>query len=238
MTANPAHLSPEAKANLPEHVAIIMDGNGRWAKQRHLPRIEGHRHGVEAVRSVVRAAGELGIKYLTLYAFSVENWKRPRTEVETLWRLLRYYLRKEVAHLMQNNIRLRAIGNLRTVIRESPHDHTPLVQLARCHLAWIQATRPSPTSDQLAESRQIVEAALTRSEFRLWTAYLTQAALLKAEGKPEDAVRRLNQALDLAPTEFKAVCTGQLDAIKQDKTKLSPEFPISPAFDPTDLIEQ
>ena len=73
-----AHLTPQALANLPTHVAIIMDGNGRWAKERQLPRVEGHRVGAESARAVVRAAGELGIKYLTLYAFSTENWNRPK----------------------------------------------------------------------------------------------------------------------------------------------------------------
>ena len=81
-TAQTAHLSPEAKASLPRHVAIIMDGNGRWAKERSLPRIEGHRAGAESARVIIRSAGEVGIKYLTLYAFSVENWNRPKEEVE------------------------------------------------------------------------------------------------------------------------------------------------------------
>lgn len=89
-----------------------MDGNGRWANSRSLPRAAGHKAGVEPVRMTVETCARLNVQSLTLYAFSVENWKRPRTEVETLWRLLRYYLRKEVAHLMRNNIRLRAIGRL------------------------------------------------------------------------------------------------------------------------------
>ena len=78
MSAHPVQLSPEAKAAVPVHVAVIMDGNGRWAKQRGLPRVEGHRNGVESVRQIVRTAGEVGVKYLTLYAFSVENWTRPK----------------------------------------------------------------------------------------------------------------------------------------------------------------
>ena len=99
-------------ASLPTHVAIIMDGNGRWAKQRHLPRVEGHRHGVESVRAVVRAAGELRIKYLTLYAFSVENWNRPKEEVDTLMNYLARYLKSEVAEFMRNNVRLEVIGQI------------------------------------------------------------------------------------------------------------------------------
>jgi undecaprenyl diphosphate synthase len=82
------HLSPDARANLPQHVAIIMDGNGRWARERHLPRIEGHRAGAESARVIIRTAGELGIKYLTLYAFSVENWNRPKDEVDALMKYL------------------------------------------------------------------------------------------------------------------------------------------------------
>jgi undecaprenyl diphosphate synthase len=103
-------LSPEAKANVPRHVAIIMDGNGRWARQRHLPRIEGHRTGAESARVIIRTAGELGIKYLTLYAFSVENWKRPRAEVSTLMTLLKRYLRLELGTLLKNDIRFKVIG--------------------------------------------------------------------------------------------------------------------------------
>ncbi|MHB8519250.1 MAG: isoprenyl transferase [Limisphaerales bacterium] len=112
MSTPTVHLSPQAQASMPTHVAIIMDGNGRWAKQRHLPRVEGHRHGVESVRAVVRAAGEAGIKYLTLYAFSVENWNRPKDEVDTLMRYLARFLRQEIAELNRNNVRLEAIGQI------------------------------------------------------------------------------------------------------------------------------
>ena len=96
----------------PRHVAIIMDGNGRWAKQRHLPRVEGHRNGVESVRAVVRAAGEAGVKYLTLYAFSVENWNRPKDEVDTLMKYLARFLKSEIGELNRNNVRLDAIGQI------------------------------------------------------------------------------------------------------------------------------
>jgi undecaprenyl diphosphate synthase len=97
---------------LPVHIAIIMDGNGRWANRRSLPRVAGHRAGVGPVRSTVETCARLGVKVLTLYAFSMENWKRPRAEVETLWRLLRYYLKRELPDLQQNGIRLQAIGKL------------------------------------------------------------------------------------------------------------------------------
>lgn len=101
---------PETPAQVPAHVAIIMDGNGRWAKQRGLPRIEGHRRGVETVRSIIDASKELGIRYLTLYAFSVENWKRPQDEVGALMSLLEYFLKRETATLVKNQVRLLAIG--------------------------------------------------------------------------------------------------------------------------------
>jgi undecaprenyl diphosphate synthase len=95
---------------LPAHVAIIMDGNGRWAARRHLPRVEGHRAGISAVRDVVETSARLGIDVLTLYAFSVENWKRPETEVRTLMSLLKRYLRLELGTLLSNNIRFSVIG--------------------------------------------------------------------------------------------------------------------------------
>ncbi|MCU1262420.1 MAG: Undecaprenyl pyrophosphate synthetase [Bryobacterales bacterium] len=99
-------------ARVPAHIAIIMDGNGRWANRRGLPRIAGHRAGVASVRETVETCAQIGVGVLTLYAFSVENWKRPRAEVEMLWRLLRLYLRKELDNLQRNNIRLEAVGRL------------------------------------------------------------------------------------------------------------------------------
>ncbi len=106
------HLSQEAKAALPAHVAIIMDGNGRWARERHLPRIEGHRAGAESARIIIRTAGELGLKYLTLYAFSVENWNRPKEEVDALMKYLVHYLKTETPELNKNNVRLEVIGQI------------------------------------------------------------------------------------------------------------------------------
>jgi len=98
--------------NLPRHVAVIMDGNGRWARERGLPHIEGHRRGAESVREIVRISGELGIDYLTLYAFSTENWNRPKAEVTGLMRLLEFYLKQEIAELNKSNVRLTAIGRI------------------------------------------------------------------------------------------------------------------------------
>lgn len=95
---------------LPRHIAIIMDGNGRWAKRRNLPRVEGHKAGSKSVREVVETCARLGIRYLTLYAFSKENWKRPRAEISTLWRLLEDYLKKDYKVLEKNQLRLKVIG--------------------------------------------------------------------------------------------------------------------------------
>jgi undecaprenyl diphosphate synthase len=112
MSSQTPHLSAQARASLPTHIAIIMDGNGRWAKERSLPRVQGHRNGVESVRATVRACGELGIQYLTLYAFSVENWNRPKDEVDTLMKYLARFLKQEIGELNRNNVRLEAIGQI------------------------------------------------------------------------------------------------------------------------------
>ncbi|MFV3013321.1 isoprenyl transferase [Clostridium botulinum] len=98
--------------NIPKHIAIIMDGNGRWAKERSLPRTMGHKAGVETIREIVKECNNLGVKYLTLYAFSTENWKRPKDEVSALMTLLVQYLRKEVKELNENNVIVNAIGNI------------------------------------------------------------------------------------------------------------------------------
>ena len=105
-----AQLNPE---RLPQHIAIIMDGNGRWAKKRRLPRIAGHREGIRVVRKVVEACVGLGVRWLTLYAFSVENWKRPQMEVKLLMSLLREYLKKEIPEMHKHNIRFGVIGRIR-----------------------------------------------------------------------------------------------------------------------------
>jgi undecaprenyl diphosphate synthase len=126
---------------VPGHIAIIMDGNGRWANRRSLPRIAGHRAGVNAVRETVESCARLGVGALTLYAFSTENWKRPRGEVDMLWRLLRIYLRRELGELQRNNIRLQAIGRLESlpvkvqdelesVIRQTAHNSGMQLNLA------------------------------------------------------------------------------------------------------------
>ena len=131
LLANLSPGSPEERAarlvdfgRLPRHIAIIMDGNGRWAAGRHLPRVEGHRAGIDAVRDTVETSARLGISVLTLYAFSVENWKRPDTEISALMGLLKHYLRLELKTLLKNNIRFHVIGQpdrLAKDIREELH---------------------------------------------------------------------------------------------------------------------
>src|SRR5437870_6176625 len=103
---------PSSSKPVPRHVAIIMDGNGRWARKRGLPRIKGHEKGAEAVRECVEGCGELKIEYLTLYAFSAENWQRPKSEVFALMRLLERFLKEKTAELREKNVRLQAIGRL------------------------------------------------------------------------------------------------------------------------------
>jgi undecaprenyl diphosphate synthase len=117
LSSDDKNLQEELKSGgkIPEHIAIIMDGNGRWAKQRTLPRVAGHREGVNSVRDIVEACGQLGVKCLTLYTFSTENWKRPLQEVSTLMRLLVKALRDETDRLYRNNVRLTAIGDLESL---------------------------------------------------------------------------------------------------------------------------
>jgi undecaprenyl diphosphate synthase len=107
------------RENLPKHIAIIMDGNGRWAKKRALPRVVGHEYGVKSVRTVAETAARLGVKYLTLYTFSTENWNRPQLEVKAIMALLVRTIRKEVATLQKNNIRLRTIGNIEALPKDA-----------------------------------------------------------------------------------------------------------------------
>ena len=105
-------LSVEAQELLPLHVAVIMDGNGRWAKSRGLSRVEGHRQGAESARAIIKAASEVGVKYLTLYTFSMENWNRPKLEVEAIMRYIAHYLKVEATELNKSNVRLEAIGQI------------------------------------------------------------------------------------------------------------------------------
>jgi undecaprenyl diphosphate synthase len=115
VSSAPAPATGAGQGRLPRHVAIIMDGNGRWAKRRHLPRIAGHRKGIEAAKETVRAAGDLGLEVITLYAFSTENWRRPAEEVSDLMGLLRHFIKADIEELAQNGVRLRVIGHYRAL---------------------------------------------------------------------------------------------------------------------------
>lgn len=121
---------------IPQHVAIIMDGNGRWAKQRGLPRIEGHRRGVETVRTVVDAARVIGIRYITLYAFSVENWKRPPEEVSGLMGLLDFFLKRELNNLIKNRVRLLTIGRTSELPRNVQTELNRVIAATKDFTEW------------------------------------------------------------------------------------------------------
>lgn len=160
----------DENANPPRHVAIIMDGNGRWAQQRGLPRTVGHRHGVEAVRRVTRAARELGVDYLTLYSFSTENWARPKSEVTELFSLLKVFIRRDLAELHQNNVRVVIIGQ-----REGlPGDILPLL---------VEAERL--TRNNTGQSLVIAFNYGARNEIALAAAKVAEKAVL-GEILPED----------------------------------------------------
>jgi|SRR5215471_13596212 len=152
---------------LPGHIAIIMDGNGRWANRRSLPRVAGHSAGVGPVRSTVETCARMGIGVLTLYAFSAENWKRPRAEVETLWRLLRFYLKKELPEMQQNNIRLQAIGRLEALPDAVRGELEAVVQATSRNSGLLVnlAVNYSGRAEILDAINGIIEAA--RSEGRL-----------------------------------------------------------------------
>ena len=176
---------------LPRHIAVIMDGNGRWAKRRHLPRVAGHRAGVEAVRTTVETSARLGIDVLTLYAFSVENWKRPPFEIEALMTFLKEYLRKELEHIHRNNIRFETIGRvneldesvqfeLRSAIRKTANNTGMVLNVALNYggrVELVDACRKL-LDKCLAEGRApetITEAEITR---HLYTANLPDPDLL------------------------------------------------------------
>ncbi|MGB6269423.1 MAG: polyprenyl diphosphate synthase, partial [Olleya sp.] len=119
------------KQHLPKHIAIIMDGNGRWAKQKGMLRASGHESGTKSVRQTVEACAEIGIKHLTLYAFSTENWKRPKLEVDTLMKLLVSSLKKEINTLLDNKIKLKAIGNLKSLPKKVYKELQEVINLTK-----------------------------------------------------------------------------------------------------------
>jgi undecaprenyl diphosphate synthase len=159
MSSTSSQLSAEATANLPRHVAVIMDGNGRWAKSRHLPRIEGHRRGADSAREIIRTAGELGVKYLTLYAFSAENWNRPKDEVDALMKYLVHYLKSETKELNKNNVRLEVIGQIhRLPDNVQEHLQRSIVALSKNNgLTLIMALSYSSRIEIVEGVRQIAD---------------------------------------------------------------------------------
>ncbi len=176
---------------IPRHVAIIMDGNGRWAKKKSLKRINGHIKGVDAVRAVVTACREIGIRYLTLYAFSMENWKRPKDEVQALMDLLYKYLIDELEEMLENDIRLNAIGEVDTlppkvyekllgVMRETNHCQGMTLTLALSYGARAEIVQAVQSIISCLEKKKITREQVTAGSFAsyLWTKDLPDPDLL------------------------------------------------------------
>ena len=179
-------------ARMPAHIAIIMDGNGRWARRRNLPRVAGHKAGMDPVRNTVETCTRLGIQALTLYAFSAENWKRPRTEVDMLWRLLRLYLSRELPDLMRNGIRFTCMGRIdqlpaprspRTANRHRRHSGQRWYAAERRHqLQWAGGTcrRAQCNLGRRAPAGQLEDLRIDEQAIasRLYTAGLPDPDLL------------------------------------------------------------
>ncbi len=144
---------------LPNHIAIIMDGNGRWAKKKSLPRVVGHEYGVKSVRTVTETAAKLGIKYLTLYTFSTENWNRPALEVKAIMTLLVRTIRKEVKTLLKNNIRLRTIGNIEALPKEAQKELKEAMELTKNNdkMDLVLALNYSARWDLIEATKKIAE---------------------------------------------------------------------------------
>jgi undecaprenyl diphosphate synthase len=188
---------PAGSSPPPTHVAIIMDGNGRWAKARGLPRIAGHRRGAEAVRRTIMAAAEIGIRYLTLYGFSSENWKRPAEEVDDLMGLLRHYLRGEIAELHRNGVRLRVIGDR---ARLAP-DIVAMIENAE---AMTRANDGLNLTIALSYGSRAEIAAAAQSIARQ-----VATGALKAEAVDEDAVSRALWTADIPDPDLIVRSSGE-----------------------------
>jgi undecaprenyl diphosphate synthase len=148
------------REKLPKHIAIIMDGNGRWAKKRALPRVVGHEYGVKSVRTVAETAARLGVKFLTLYTFSTENWNRPQLEVKAIMALLVRTIRKEVATLQKNNIRLRTIGNIEALPKDAYNELQEAMALTANNdsMDLVLALNYSARWDIVQATKQIAES--------------------------------------------------------------------------------
>jgi undecaprenyl diphosphate synthase len=176
-------------AKLPQHIAIIMDGNGRWAKQKGAERIYGHENGVKSVRETVEAAAELGIKYLTLYAFSTENWNRPQEEVMALMQLLVHTINAETPTLNKNNIRLQAIGNLKSLpkdcfdelqdaIAKTQHNTQTTLVLALSYSARWEITNAMKEIAEKIENKTLTASQINEETI---TAHLCTASIPEPE---------------------------------------------------------
>ncbi len=152
-------LSQINKDRIPGHIAIIMDGNGRWAKKRALPRVVGHEYGVKSVRTVAETAAKLGVKYLTLYTFSTENWNRPQLEVKAIMALLVRTIRKEVATLQKNDIRLRTIGNIEALPADAYRELQEAMEMTKDNkrMDLVLALNYSARWDLVQATKQIAE---------------------------------------------------------------------------------
>jgi undecaprenyl diphosphate synthase len=168
-----------SSGEIPRHIAVIMDGNGRWAKRQGMPRIRGHSEGVESVRDIVSACGELGVEYLTLYTFSTENWKRPEEEVSMLMRLLLKALRDETDRLNRNNVRLRVIGDLSRLPREVEEELRESIQKTNANtgLTLILALSYSGRWEITEAARRIARDV---AEHRLSPAEITDGVVTDA----------------------------------------------------------
>ncbi len=184
-------MTPSVPDKIPQHVAIIMDGNGRWAQARGLPRLEGHRRGVETVRTVVDAARELGIRYITLYAFSVENWNRPTAEVSGLMGLLDYFLKRELDNLIKNRVRLLTIGRTAALPAKVQRELNRVIDATKDFTDWTlvlalnygsrteiaDAARDYAAAVQ-AGREQLADASWENFSRYLYTAHLPEPDLL------------------------------------------------------------
>ncbi len=158
----------ENAAESPAHVAVIMDGNGRWAKQRGLPRVEGHRRGVEAVRSCVQGAAELGISYLTLYTFSSENWRRPHHEINDLMGLLKFFIKRDLADLHRQNVRIRSIGTDEGVDGEVAKLILDAIELTRNNTGLVLTTAFNyGARDEIVRAARRIAGKVDRGEIKI-----------------------------------------------------------------------
>jgi undecaprenyl diphosphate synthase len=183
---------------LPRHIAIIMDGNGRWAKAQGKPRVFGHRNGVKSVREVTEAAAELGVSYLTLYAFSTENWGRPRLEINALMRLLVETVYKETSTLMENNIRLQAIGNIDQLPKATHRALLEGIERTKHNdrMTLVLALNYSGRWDLVEAARKLAEAAVQDklSPTDITNDQLAQALSTAAFPDPELLIRTSGEA--------------------------------------------